>query len=48
MPVFDAQGHLLLALTLVGYAASLPADLDGSAAEALRAAGRRVSSVLGG
>ena len=48
VPVFDAQGHLLLALTLVGYAASLPADLDGSAAEALRAAGRRVSSVPGG
>ncbi|MGB3424508.1 MAG: IclR family transcriptional regulator [Castellaniella sp.] len=44
VPVFDAQGQLLLALTLVGPAASLQADPDSPAAEALRAAGRRVSA----
>src|SRR5690606_2965553 len=38
VPVFGAQGQLLLALTVVGHAASLPADPDGPAAEALRAA----------
>ncbi|MHA3905010.1 IclR family transcriptional regulator [Castellaniella sp. WN] len=48
VPVFDAQGQLLLALTLVGHAGSLRADPDGPAAEALRAAGRRVSAALGG
>ena len=39
---------LLLALTLVGHAASLRADPDSPAAEALRAAGRRVSAAVGG
>ncbi len=48
VPVFDAQGQLLLALTLVGHAASLRADPDSPAAEALRAAGRRVSAGVGG
>ncbi|WP_325124434.1 MULTISPECIES: IclR family transcriptional regulator [Castellaniella] len=43
VPVFGAQGQLLLALTVVGHAASLPADPDGPAAEALRAAARRIS-----
>lgn len=47
VPVFDAQGRLLLALTLVGPAASLRADPDSTAAEALRAAGRRVSVAAG-
>ena len=46
-PVFDAQGQLLLALTLVGPAASLPADADGEAAQALRAACQRISAALG-
>ncbi|MFD2376612.1 IclR family transcriptional regulator C-terminal domain-containing protein [Ottowia pentelensis] len=47
VPVFDAQGQLLLALTLVGPAASLPADADGEAAQALRAACQRISAALG-
>ena len=46
-PVFDAQGRLLLALTLVGPAASLPADAQGEAAQALRAACERISAALG-
>jgi DNA-binding IclR family transcriptional regulator len=47
VPVLDAQGQLLLALTLVGHAASLQADPDGPAAPALRAAGQRVSAAVG-
>ena len=47
VPVFDAQGQLLLALTLVGPAASLQADADGEAAQALRAACQRISAALG-
>ena len=47
VPVFDAQGQLLLALTLVGPAASLPADADGEAAQALRTACQRISAALG-
>ena len=43
----DAQGQLLLALTLVGPAASLQADADGEAAQALRAACQRISAALG-
>ena len=46
-PVFDAQGHLLLALTLVGPSVSLQADADGEAARALRAACQRISAALG-
>jgi DNA-binding IclR family transcriptional regulator len=48
VPVFDAQGQLLLALTVVGHAGSLRADPDGPAAEALRAAARRISAAIGG
>ncbi|WP_298012915.1 IclR family transcriptional regulator [uncultured Castellaniella sp.] len=48
VPVLDAQGRLLLALTLVGHAGSLRADPDSPAARALRAAGRRVSAAVGG
>jgi len=48
VPVLDAQGQLLLALTLVGHAASLRPDPDGPAAQALRAAAHRVSSAVGG
>lgn len=47
VPVFDAQGQLLLALTLVGPAVSLQADADGEAAQALRAACQRISAALG-
>lgn len=47
MPVFDAQGHLLLALTLVGPAVSLQADPDGEAARALAGACHRISAALG-
>lgn len=46
-PVFDAHGHLLLALTLVGPAASLQADPHGAAAQALRRACERISVALG-
>lgn len=46
-PVFDAQGQLLLALTVVGPAASLRADADSAAAQALRAACQRISAALG-
>lgn len=46
-PVFDAHGHLLLALTLVGPAAALQADPHGAAAQALREACARVSSAMG-
>nr|WP_146913496.1 helix-turn-helix domain-containing protein [Comamonas flocculans]QEA13911.1 helix-turn-helix domain-containing protein [Comamonas flocculans] len=46
-PVFDAHGHLLLALTLVGHGAALRADATGTAALALRAACARVSGALG-
>jgi len=46
VPVFDTHGDVLLALTVVGYAASLPADPLGPAADALRAAGRRVSAAV--
>ncbi|QXL85584.1 IclR family transcriptional regulator [Comamonas sp. NLF-1-9] len=46
-PVFDAHGHLLLALTLVGHGAALQADAAGSAALALREACARVSGALG-
>ena len=45
-PVLDGQGQLLLALTVVGHAASLRADPKGPAAEALRAAARRISAAL--
>lgn len=48
VPVLDAQGQLLLALTLVGHAASLQADPDSPSALALQAAGRRISAAVGG
>lgn len=47
-PVFDAQGRVAAVLTLVGPAATLPADAGGAAADGLRAAARRVSAALGG
>lgn len=46
-PVFDAHGHLLLALTLVGPAVSLQADPDSEPALALQAACQRISAALG-
>lgn len=46
-PVFDAHGHLLLALTLVGPTAALQADPHGAPARALREACARVSSAMG-
>lgn len=46
-PVFDAHGHLLLALTLVGPAASLQTDPGGDAARVLREACARVSRAMG-
>lgn len=42
-PVFDAQGRLVLALTLVGPASSLGIQPDGVAVQALLSACRRVS-----
>lgn len=42
-PVFDAQGRLVLALTLVGPASSLGIQPDGAAARALLSACRQVS-----
>ncbi len=46
-PVFDAQGHLVLALTLVGPSSSLQASAEGTAAQALLAVCRRMSIALG-
>lgn len=46
-PVFDAHGHLLLALTLVGPTAALQADPHGAAAQALRKACARISGAMG-
>lgn len=46
-PVLDTHGRILLALTLVGAASSLPARLDTPQARALQAAARRVSAALG-
>ncbi|MER1966441.1 IclR family transcriptional regulator [Castellaniella sp. GW247-6E4] len=47
VPVFDARGEIVLALTLVGPASSLEARTDTTQALALRAAARRVSMGLG-
>ena len=46
-PVFDAQGHLLMALTLVGPAAALQVDPQGAPAQALRQACARISGAMG-
>lgn len=46
-PVFDARGNLVLALTLVGPSSSLQASADGTAAQALLAVCRRMSTALG-
>ncbi|WP_323012105.1 IclR family transcriptional regulator [Castellaniella sp.] len=46
-PVFDGQGRLALALTLVGPASSLLADADSPAAAELWQAARRISETLG-
>lgn len=46
-PVLDAQGHLSLAITVVGPASSLDAIVDSPAAQALRLACRRLSANLG-
>jgi DNA-binding IclR family transcriptional regulator len=48
VPVLDAHGQLVLALTLVGPATALQADPQGPLAGALRAAGQRVTTALGG
>lgn len=47
VPVLDAQGHLVLAMTLVGPALLLPADTSSPAATALRQSARRLSEALG-
>lgn len=46
-PVLDAQGHLSLAITVVGPASSLDATVDSPAAQALLRACRRLSADLG-
>jgi len=46
-PVFDAQGRLLMALTLVGPAAALQADPQGAPAQALRQACARIPGAMG-
>lgn len=46
-PVLDAQGHLALAITVVGPASSLDATVDSPAAQALLLASRRLSADLG-
>lgn len=46
-PVLDAQGHLSLAITVVGPASSLDATVDSPAAQALLIASRRLSAGLG-
>ena len=46
-PVFDADGHLALAITTLGPAATFDADWDGAIARPLRAAAEQLSRDLG-
>ncbi|MBV6271565.1 IclR family transcriptional regulator [Alcaligenaceae bacterium CGII-47] len=46
-PVLDAQGHLSLAITVVGPASSLDAAFESPAAQALLVVSRRLSAGLG-
>jgi len=46
-PVFDHQGRIVLALTLIGPSASFDSRLDGAAARELLAAARQASLRLG-
>lgn len=46
-PVFDSNGAMVLALVALGYGAAFDAAWDGETADAVRAAGARLSARLG-
>jgi DNA-binding IclR family transcriptional regulator len=46
-PVFDGAGHLVLALTVIGPAATLDASVRGGLARQLKAEGQALSESLG-
>lgn len=46
-PVFDADGRMALAITLIGPSAVFDSEIDGPAGQALRASADRVSNRLG-